>query len=777
MFGVRGFGEDTHKLLHTSTCAYPLESFVLRRKEKPISERKPRQSVRMMAPIAALVLPGSIAAVAAPAPPASTPARQIVTDTIIGAGVAGPYFLSRSGLDPYCETVTRDGDRLVAGIDYIFNPAAGNLVFDSSLRTTQTVTVRYWFNPASSHDTPSTVLSGNLDAPLLGIGSTSLHLVGDYTEGGRGHEAPPAFSTVGMILAQPLGKSGAVGAQLIFNPTPSSPAPNGKDLSVNGQYALAGLKFAARADFRGNDSGAFGSQPQGANWTVQGNLTPHLSLDVQHQVSHTGSDHDSKLTRNMDVALKPGAGVSLDLKATSIQDTTGSDASSQDESWALAGNLTDRVTLAASFNQQRKSNTHQRDHHVKIRVATVNGGAISITHADSSPGAESAATGLLDTGLDQPIGSLLHLKLDQQSQTPKGQGAGRPDSTSDRQASLQVTPVAGLMIQGGEATHEDGQGVQQTSRQLDTTVKSGSAFNLTSHFEDNWDRSSGTEHTNNLSVMANPSANLGVNIKLDSTDSRANGVAADQSVQLQVSPTSAVKVSANLSENTGGKDDDHTTLLKRSQGGSLSLDPSGALHLGAGYANTLTGGVSQQNRNLDARLAPKGPLSLSGSYVDRTSAAGDIADTTALTAAFKPNPFLNLEGIYNQNPVDSNGIPILSIQRSLALHTVIAFLDFTGKYNSLDPAGPAHAILSRQFDVGLKLSEATRLSGSYLYNGQKANPTDSLYNYKLALSRKVGDLFSLDIAGQVQADDTGLAGIQDGLKKNVSAKLGMSAHW
>jgi len=170
-------------------------------------------------------------------------------------------------------------------------------------------------------------------------------------------------------------------------------------------------------------------------------------------------------------------------------------------------------------------------------------------------------------------------------------------------------------------------------------------------------------------------------------------------------------------------------------------------------------------------------LQFSAAYQGRTASPGDTLpadtlDTSTARLTLLPLRGVSLTGSYAQNPDSDGSIAQPLSQRGLALETTFGALRLSGGYDWQRHLDTQNVGTTLRVGVGLHLSQATQLDGTYrqTLSGTEGSPTGSnLFGF--GLTHTLGDRFHLSLDGTMQKPVTPAAAANSDYAANAS--LGM----
>lgn len=228
---------------------------------------------------------------------------------------------------------------------------------------------------------------------------------------------------------------------------------------------------------------------------------------------------------------------------------------------------------------------------------------------------------------------------------------------------------------------------------------------------------------------------------------------------------------------TVGQTRDHAGLVNQ-QRVALALTPGTALQIQTSLALHQTATVQTTVATFGGQVQPVSFLQFAAAYKGRTASPGDTAladtaDTSLLRLTLLPLRGVRMTGSYAQNP-DNDGSSAAQrlSQRGLGLETTFGALSMSGGYDWQRQADMQTVGTSLHVGVGLHLSAATQLDGTYqqtLSGVGEALAGSSLYGF--GLTHSLGDRFHLSLEGTMQTPITTTATVTPDYTAHAS--LGM----
>ena len=300
------------------------------------------------------------------------------------------------------------------------------------------------------------------------------------------------------------------------------------------------------------------------------------------------------------------------------------------------------------------------------------------------------------------------------------------------------------------------------------------------------DPKTGTTKNTSVALTVTPSGRMQIGATLAQSGTGTSGMTQTQSVTVDSRPTPKLEVSAAYDgKNAPGTDGDSQTLNLKTvltptaaisleasaaqsrlgaatndqQSVQLSLNPRATVHLGAGLTLRQKGmegsldSLSTAVASFNGTLRPLSFVEFSGSYKSRMAPAGDtdvadLFDTSAARIALSPFKSVHLTATYAQNPDDNATLQRLA-SKGLGLETSFGALGLSGGYNWSRRYGAADTEESIHADLGLRFSEATRLTVGFQTSQNALDPsTSQSVAYTVGFTHNLGDRFSLSLNGK-----------------------------
>lgn len=331
------------------------------------------------------------------------------------------------------------------------------------------------------------------------------------------------------------------------------------------------------------------------------------------------------------------------------------------------------------------------------------------------------------------------------------------------QASAQWTQSAPAAAGGGPAS---------TQAAAALSVAPSATLSLQTHWTDKSGGSAPETQTADVSLHAvpTPASTLDTSFASQST---AGGGADTQAMNLAAAllPCKTVALHA-----AAGQTRDPSGLASQQQV-SLALTPISAVQLQTSLALHQTQTAQTSTVMVSGQAQPLSFLQFAAAYKGRTASAGDpvttdTLDTSTASLTLLPLRGVALTGMYAQNP-DNGGSAVQRLaQRGLGLETKLGALSVSGGYDWQRHLDTQLVGTALHVGVGLHLSQATQLDGTYrqTLSGTGDNPTGSnLYGF--GLTHSLGDRFHLSLDGTMQTPVTPTAAANPDYTANAS--LGM----
>lgn len=335
--------------------------------------------------------------------------------------------------------------------------------------------------------------------------------------------------------------------------------------------------------------------------------------------------------------------------------------------------------------------------------------------------------------------------------------------TKNVQASAQWTQSAPTAAGGGAAS---------TQAAAALSVAASATLSLQTHWTDKSGGSAPETQTADVSLHAAPTAISTLDASFASQSTAGKGAdtqALNLAAALLPSKTIALHAAAGQTHDPSG--------LASQQQVSLALTPSPAVQLQTSLALHQTQTAQNSTVMVGGQAQPLSFLQFAAAYKGRTASAGDpvstdTLDTSTASLTLLPLRGVALTGTYAQNPDNGGSTAQRLAQRGLGLETTFGALSVSGGYDWQRHLDTQLVGTTLHVGVGLHLSQATQLDGTYrqTLSGIGDSPTGSnLYGF--GLSHTLGDRFHLSLDGTMQTPITPTAAANPDYTANAS--LGM----
>jgi hypothetical protein len=594
-----------------------------------------------------------VAAAATPAPAAALVTQLQETDTIVGAGSNGPYYLARTGIMAYSETVIQDSQRLVPGIDYNLDPTLGSIVFTQGIPAGGQVTVRYSYDPAVSKAASNSLSSTSLDIPLLGVGPTSMHMVGQYQGGARGQEASQGLSDLGLAMSQTVGRAATFGATVLMDPHAMPSTSNGAGINsqsaavqLSSQFNLAGLKLTgqwanANRSYSGASTVPAAPGSTATSLAVAGKMSPGVSIDAGYTAQRPTSGTDTTHS-HVSLGVNTFKGGAMSLSGSESVTGEGPTATNA-TAYAAKGNVTPGVSVDAGYTTQDGAGSSQASNHVSVGVNTFKGGALNVsrTETDSGTGATAAnstaygVTGKVTPGVSVDAGYTTH------------DGAG--SSQASNHVAIGIATVNGGSVnlsRSQSLTGAGSTGTQNNTTEVSVNQKFGSRAQLALDEKRVAGESGGAlqaQTIDQVSLSLTPVAGMQVN--LGEMRNNTRGQADNLTHSLGLNYGKLVQAQASLQQQDPGHGDASTI-------GNLSLQaqPTAALSLGTTQAFTQDAhGLAQRSRSVTAGYTDGSLLKVQGLMGDNYTRGGAYQQSQQVSMGLSPVKQVSVNGQFQEN--------------------------------------------------------------------------------------------------------------------------------
>ncbi len=491
------------------------------------------------------------------------------------------------------------------------------------------------------------------------------------------------------------------------------------------------------------------TQMRGIDYTldaVAGTVTFTRSLTLQSTVSvHYEYDPAravrgslvNKVPLSFNLADRGGSHVSFDAVYQAASAGAGATAT------AAPGTLT--LGLGTSL----QGNTAQLSTHLLFAPAlggdthAQNGGSLSQMGVSLSGNAQAARAVQVSFGYAQ-AGAKMTTAGD------NGLAAGRQTMTlgTDFTPSKRVQAIVNWVQAAPVAA---GSGAASTQTSAAVTVAPAANLSLQTHWTHTSGGSAPASQTADISLHAAPTASstfaasfASKNSAAPSADTQALNLAAT----LAPSKTIAVNAALTQMRDVSGATNNQQVGLTLTPASTVQLQTSLALHQ-TQIAQTSLATVGGQ-------VQPLSFLQCAASYKGRTASAGDAIladslDTSLVSLTLLPMRGVRLSGSYAQNPDSGSITPQALAQRGLGLETTFGIVSVSGGYDWQRQSATQVVGTTMHFGVGLHLSQATQLDGSYkqtLIGASDALTGNSIYGF--GLTHTLGDRFHLSLDGTMQ---------------------------
>jgi len=329
------------------------------------------------------------------------------------------------------------------------------------------------------------------------------------------------------------------------------------------------------------------------------------------------------------------------------------------------------------------------------------------------------------------------------------------------QASAQWTQSAPAAAGGGPAS---------TQAAAALSVAPSATLSLQTHWTDQSGGSAPETQTADVSLHAAPTPASTLDASFASQSSAGKGTQAmNLAAALAPSKTIALHAAAGQTRDPSG--------LANQQQVSLALTPISAVQLQTSLALHQTQTAQTSTVMVGGQAQPLSFLQFAAAYKGRTASAGDTVttdtlDTSTASLTLLPLRGVALTGTYAQNPDNGGSTAQRLAQRGLGLQTTFGALSVSGGYDWQRHLDTQLVGTTLHVGVGLHLSQATQLDGTYrqTLSGIGDTPTGSnLYGF--GLTHTLGDRFHLSLDGTMQTPVTPTATVNPDYTANAS--LGM----
>ncbi len=329
------------------------------------------------------------------------------------------------------------------------------------------------------------------------------------------------------------------------------------------------------------------------------------------------------------------------------------------------------------------------------------------------------------------------------------------------QASAQWTQSAPAAAGGGPAS---------TQAAAALSVAPSATLSLQTHWTDQSGGSAPETQTADVSLHAAPTPASTLDASFASQSSAGKGTQAmNLAAALAPSKTIALHAAAGQTRDPSG--------LANQQQVSLALTPISAVQLQTSLALHQTQTAQTSTVMVGGQAQPLSFLQFAAAYKGRTASAGDTVttdtlDTSTASLTLLPLRGVALTGTYAQNPDNGGSTAQRLAQRGLGLQTTFGALSVSGGYDWQRHLDTQLVGTTLHVGVGLHLSQATQLDGTYrqTLSGIGDTPTGSnLYGF--GLTHTLGDRFHLSLDSTMQTPVTPTATVNPDYTANAS--LGM----
>ncbi len=335
--------------------------------------------------------------------------------------------------------------------------------------------------------------------------------------------------------------------------------------------------------------------------------------------------------------------------------------------------------------------------------------------------------------------------------------------SSKMQASLNWAQSAPTIAGGGVAS-------TQTSAAL--SVAPTASLSLQTHWTDATGGSAPETQTADVRLHAAPTTTSAVDATFASkTTAGQGGDTQALNLAAALTPSKTLAVHADV-----GQTRDAAGPVNQQQVG-LALTPAATLQLQTSLALHQTPTAQTSTATVGGQVQPVSFLQFAAAYKDRAASAGDTVptdtlDTSLLRLTLLPLRGVSLTGSYAQNPDSDGSAPQPLSQRGLGLETTFGVLSVSGGYDWQRQTNTQLVGTTLHVGVGLHLSQATQLDGSYrqTLSGTGDSPTGANI-FGFGLTHTLGDRFHLSLDGTMQKPVTPAAPANSDYTANAS--LGM----
>lgn len=524
-------------------------------------------------------------------------------------------------------------------------------------------------------------------------------------------------------------------------------APGTEVILVNQQTQMRGMDYALDA--------AAGTVTFTRPLTPQSAASVHYEYDPAHAVR---GSIVNKVPLSFDLAEGSNSRVSFDALYQAGTGGTGATVGSAPGSITLGlgtslqnstAQLSTRLLFAPTLggNNGAQSGSSLSRMGVSLSGSTQAGRAAQLSFGYTQAGARMTTAG--DNGLAAgrqtlTLGTTLapartvqaSAQWTQSAPTAAGSGAASTQTV----AALSVTPTANLSLQ---------------TRWTDTTGGNAPESQIA-----------------NVSLHAAPTATSSVDASFASKNSAGQG-ADTQAMNLAaaLAPSKTVVLNADI-----GQTRDVSGQVNQ-QKVSFALTPGTAVQIQTSLALHQTPTAQTSIATVGGQVQPASFLQFSAAYKDRTASSGaalptDTLDTSLVRLTLLPLRGVRMTGSYAQNPDSDGSAPQRLAQREVGLETTFGALSVSGDYDWQRQTDTQIVGTTLRVGVGLHLSQATQLDGSYRQTllGGVGSPTGTSF-YGFGLTHALGDRFHLSLAGTMQKPVTNAATASPDYRANAS--LGM----
>ncbi len=469
-------------------------------------------------------------------------------------------------------------------------------------------------------------------------------------------------------------------------------------------------------------------------------LTPQSAASVHYEYDHARAVRVSLVTKvplSFNLAEGSNSRVSFDALYQAANGGGGSTASADRGSLTLglgtslqssASQLSTRLMFAPSLGSEdsRQSGSSLSHMGVSLSGSTQAMRALQMTFGYTQAGAKMTTAG--DNGLAAGRQTL-------------ALGATVTPS-SQMQASVNWAQSAPTVALGGAAS-------TQTSAALSLTPSAN--LSLQTHWTDATGGSGRETQTADVRLHAAPTTTSTLDASFASKNSAGQG-GDTQALNLAaaLTPSKTLVLHADV-----GQTRDAAGPINQQHVG-VALTPNAALHLQTSLALHQTQTAQTATALVGGQVQPVSFLQFAASYKDRTASVGDTLatdslDTSLVSMTLLPLRGVRLSGTYAQNPDNGGSSAQAMAQRGLGLETTFGVVSVSGGYDWERQSTTQLVGTNMHVGIGLHLSQATQLDGSYrqTLSGTGDSPTGANI-YGFGLTHTLGDRFHLSLDGTMQ---------------------------